>query len=328
MSYQSNTRKYSAKVNIMNINSLDHLPLKNISSGASRKDQVESPTNTPSFQALNPPVDSSINEEQEDEITILLGDMSISPVSSCASSRSPSPFPTRTPSPCFSQSTPSNSKLNQFAYSKFCQAFVTDGECTQSGCTYAHSLSQFSPVRCNFGERCRNLHNRMNPHRECGFIHPQESKDQFISRTRLVVPENIKMAEVLEQQKKLSQEQKKKKEIEMIYPIVTIYSHSSTLPEKISFVMKNNITDFQVKILTNPDEDEKMVWNMEEEYFRRLVQNPSVDFLTRFYLEKSIIFEDKHLTGPVNGQMILSIQGSLEKFKVSKIEGNFIFLEA
>lgn len=321
MSYQSNTRKYSTKVNIMNINSLDHLPLMNLSSlKDERKEIVSKEVPLPSS------IEEEQEEEQEDEITILLGDMSISPISSC-SSRSPSPFPTRTPSPC-SQPISSNPKSNQFAYSKFCQAFVTEGECTQSGCTYAHSLSQFNPVRCNFNERCRNLHNRMNPHRECGFIHPQESKEQFMHRVKMVIPENIKMAEVLEQQKKLSQEQKKKKEIEMIYPIVTIYSHPSSLPEKISFVMKNNITDFQVKILTNPD-DEKMVWNMEEEYFRRLVQNPSVDFLTRFYLEKSIFFEDKHLTGPVNGQMILSIKGTLKnEFKVSKIEDNFIFIEA
>jgi hypothetical protein len=295
-------RKYTPKVNIMNIGSLEN-------------------------QKVNEIVDQ---DQEEDEVTILLGDLSISSISNSPhSSRTPSPFPSRNPSPIQTSSLPSTSKSNQFAYSKFCQAFVTDGECTQSGCTYAHSLSQFSPVRCNFGERCRNLHNRMNPHRECGFIHPQESKEQFMHRVKMVVPENIKMAEVLEQQKKLSTEQKKKKEVEMIYPVVTIYSHPATLPEKISFVMKNNITDFQVKILTNSDQDEKMVWNMEEEYFRRLVQNPSIDFLTRFYLEKSIIYQDKHITGPVNGQMILSIQGSLKnEFKVSKIEDNFIFLEA
>jgi hypothetical protein len=45
------------------------------------------------------------------------------------------------------------------------------------GCNYAHTLEEFSPVECRFQKTCKNR-------QVCGFKHGDESKEEFLLRTK------------------------------------------------------------------------------------------------------------------------------------------------
>ena len=78
---------------------------------------------------------------------------------------------------------------------QMCRSFNTDQDCPHGDkCRYAHSYEELRPRECRFEDYCRNVvfedgaYNNLNC-RGCGFIHPEETKENFVSRNReKVVP--------------------------------------------------------------------------------------------------------------------------------------------
>ena len=59
-----------------------------------------------------------------------------------------------------------------------CRNFTTTGKCNLigDGCTYAHSLEDLRELKCLSGNDCQR--------RNCRHIHPSETRDEWIRRTR------------------------------------------------------------------------------------------------------------------------------------------------
>tara|TARA_Y100000996_G_scaffold318578_1_gene254699 strand:+ start:664 stop:1125 length:462 start_codon:yes stop_codon:yes gene_type:complete len=58
--------------------------------------------------------------------------------------------------------------------------------CQRSICHFAHSLEDLKPAQCIFGNACNFQKSKT---KICGFIHPNETIDQFIERTGLELPQ-------------------------------------------------------------------------------------------------------------------------------------------
>lgn len=70
---------------------------------------------------------------------------------------------------------------SQLTCSKMCNTALAGLPCTRQNCTFAHSLAQLNPSRCNHGCSCR--YKSATAARPCVFIHPDETKDQWLSRS-------------------------------------------------------------------------------------------------------------------------------------------------
>ena len=57
-------------------------------------------------------------------------------------------------------------------------------KCHKIGCTYAHSLDQWNPPRCQFGVNCRFIMNQ-----KCKFFHDNETLSDWQSRTKENIPD-------------------------------------------------------------------------------------------------------------------------------------------
>ena len=57
--------------------------------------------------------------------------------------------------------------------------------CTREKCTFAHSLSELQLGQCSFGETCKRKHGT----NCCQFKHPDETNEQYYSRTGIVKPD-------------------------------------------------------------------------------------------------------------------------------------------
>ena len=64
-------------------------------------------------------------------------------------------------------------------YTQMCKNVLDNGDCERVKCSYAHSLEQLQPRRCNYDSRCIN--------ERCMFIHSKENKDSFIKRIENIV---------------------------------------------------------------------------------------------------------------------------------------------
>jgi len=76
-------------------------------------------------------------------------------------------------------------------YSKFCNNIVMENVCKHSTCTFAHTVEQFSPMKCRFN--CQN--------RRCAFYHSWENIEEYIQRNNIFIHENIRMQGVMENAK-------------------------------------------------------------------------------------------------------------------------------
>jgi len=61
-------------------------------------------------------------------------------------------------------------------------------ECTRKICYFAHSLKELQPTLCLFGDTCKF---KNHPDRVCPYLHPDESKREFIKRTGLDKPGKV-----------------------------------------------------------------------------------------------------------------------------------------
>ena len=59
---------------------------------------------------------------------------------------------------------------------KMCRRVIAKGYCANPKCTFAHTCNELTPLDCTYGQRCRFQT------KTCLFIHPQESKIQFLQR--------------------------------------------------------------------------------------------------------------------------------------------------
>lgn len=59
---------------------------------------------------------------------------------------------------------------------KMCRRIIAKGYCANPNCTFAHTCNELTPINCTYGQRCRFKA------KTCLFIHPQESKIQFLQR--------------------------------------------------------------------------------------------------------------------------------------------------
>lgn len=173
-----------------------------------------------SFQEMTNENISLQEEEYEDDIKIILEDapqemksLPPSPASSTSSSSSTNtkkwkklPFSYESTSPVKSfhmqhqqQSQPQQSQRQSNLYSRFCQNMAKDGICTYSACTFAHTIEQYSPLKCKADRRCGNM--------RCNFWHSFESIHQYIHRCGIQVPERIQFESVMEKSKNYGREQ-------------------------------------------------------------------------------------------------------------------------
>lgn len=60
------------------------------------------------------------------------------------------------------------------------------GTCYRESCTFAHSWQEFRVPACAFGLSCYRKDNQWNP---CTFLHPQETFDQYYTRTGMDKPD-------------------------------------------------------------------------------------------------------------------------------------------
>jgi hypothetical protein len=64
-------------------------------------------------------------------------------------------------------------------------------KCKRKVCTFAHSIKELQPAKCLFGESCRFINH---PSRKCTFLHPNETKEEFVKRTGLEIPGKVEIA--------------------------------------------------------------------------------------------------------------------------------------
>ena len=95
---------------------------------------------------------------------------------------------------------------------KFCAHAISGTKCTKGkSCTFAHKIEDWSPVTCNFGVTC----NRKNTN--CGYIHPDEKKEDFARRVNQKIPVVVIVEE----------EEEEEEEIEVI-----VDKHSICVPKE------------------------------------------------------------------------------------------------
>jgi hypothetical protein len=64
---------------------------------------------------------------------------------------------------------------------QMCRNIARYGQCTRDVCTYAHSLMELKPRKCFFKDECTNIGSKTHP---CRYIHPSESFDEYVERTK------------------------------------------------------------------------------------------------------------------------------------------------
>jgi hypothetical protein len=57
---------------------------------------------------------------------------------------------------------------------RYCRNVLKFGKCNRSECTFAHTMEQYNPVKCDFGKGCKK--------QGCTFIHPHETKESHCKR--------------------------------------------------------------------------------------------------------------------------------------------------
>lgn len=62
------------------------------------------------------------------------------------------------------------------------------GQCSREVCTFAHSKKDIKPLEC------QNKNNCWNKHKQCYFIHPNESLEQWFSRLKINLPDTDKFS--------------------------------------------------------------------------------------------------------------------------------------
>lgn len=183
-----------------NMNYYNGITFKNIPSGKSKN--VYTPKN---HTNTIPSQSQSIVEEYEDEeeIQIILegGDEMKTPTRGTTphnghAPRKHNPFQSYVPYNNRQANSTSETRPNNL-YSKFCTNLVTNGECTYQGCTFAHTIKQYSPIKCKFN--CGN--------RRCTFWHFWESNEEYIHRMGVQVPERILMEGMMQDAKNYKQEE-------------------------------------------------------------------------------------------------------------------------
>jgi hypothetical protein len=79
------------------------------------------------------------------------------------------------PTPVVTVPETTTTKVDQPKRTKMCKRA---GHCTYSGCTFAHSLEELSPMVCSFQSKCKHKH-------KCQYFHDQmETKQQYINRLK------------------------------------------------------------------------------------------------------------------------------------------------
>jgi len=69
---------------------------------------------------------------------------------------------------------------------QMCRSIMQNrGPCTFRRCTFAHSVHELSPKACFFGDRCKHSEST------CGFIHCNETKEDFCERLGIPMKEPI-----------------------------------------------------------------------------------------------------------------------------------------
>jgi hypothetical protein len=135
---------------------------------------------------------------------------------------------------------------NKFAYTKFCNDMSITGTCGNKYCTYAHSMTQYKPPVCSWGNKCNNI---CNPYKTCQFLHPGEDVNQYIARIKLVVPQNIltnqyneRIGVLMNKERELNKkkDEKLQEEKEMVKLKKVEY-----LPSYPEIVLKTNINNLQ-----------------------------------------------------------------------------------
>jgi hypothetical protein len=102
--------------------------------------------------------------------------------------------------------------------------------------------------------------------------------------------------------------------------------------QDISFLQKYNITNFHITII--PDNEvhkRRLIWNLEEDLIYRLnkmieMNNIDNEFTSSFHLQKSVVINGNHLTGPVKIHSLFDFINKDELLKLDKIEDDFIFI--
>jgi hypothetical protein len=61
---------------------------------------------------------------------------------------------------------------------RICKNILQDDYCRFRKCNFAHSAEELNPMQCKFRMKCRIRET------SCSFIHPKESKEQFIQRLK------------------------------------------------------------------------------------------------------------------------------------------------
>jgi hypothetical protein len=69
-----------------------------------------------------------------------------------------------------------------FVKTRPCPVQLSEGSCTNTNCTYAHSLEELKHTECNFGNKCTKKDTN------CTFKHPDESVENFRKRINFVEP--------------------------------------------------------------------------------------------------------------------------------------------
>jgi len=78
--------------------------------------------------------------------------------------------------------------MSQNAYTRFCQSMIDTGTCERKNCSYAHSPLELRIKDCGYGEFCSYQNNPKFNGSVCLFLHPDETKETYFTRTGMKVP--------------------------------------------------------------------------------------------------------------------------------------------
>lgn len=215
-------------------------------------------------------------------------------------------------------------KDNNYAYTKFCQ---NESECKVENCTYAHTLDQFKPTKCNYGEGCRLKF------KNCKFIHPTESNLDYCKRNNIKYPGEEKKEEVIihkplyKPSPKTSPKQDNNDKAPRFFDNkfdITIFSNKKNLPRLIDRVIRMGYTNFGVNILKDYENDTKILINDKRDIISYLNNTLSkLDFESTFKLDGDDLDRFKFIFSE-NG---LKIRNGLSEGRTKSLNGEVNILQ-
>ncbi len=126
-------------------------------------------------------------------------------------------------------------------YSRFCNNIIEEGVCKHNNCTFAHTVEQYSPMKCRFN--CQN--------RRCQYYHSWENVEEYIQRNNISVHEHIRMQSVMEKSKINVTNDLQKSQDNPHFAQLNLLCSLSQMTNEVTKLNKLGYSNFNIKIKEN-----------------------------------------------------------------------------